>query len=296
MLIVNPVSGKSQAKNAIFDILNVLCRAEFEVTVYMTQKSGDASDFAEKFGPEYDVVACVGGDGTLSEVISGVMHAEKRPVIGYIPMGTTNDMAMTLGIPKNPTAAAEIIAKGNVMELDAGKLGDRYFGYIAGFGAFTEVSYMTPQESKKTLGHFAYLLEGMASLSGITGQRVKVEYDDGVCEDEYLFGAVINSTSVAGVVKIDPHDVGLNDGYFEVLLFRNPQTIGDMSKIVNSVLSHTYNDEGVTLLHTKKAKFTFENPVRWTVDGESGGTKTYAEAENCHAALRILVPEREGEE
>lgn len=289
MLIINPVSGKGQARASMFNIMSVLCGDGRAVTVFMTGKQGDAEEFAREKASEFDMVVCIGGDGTLSEVFSGLMKVQSPPPVGYIPTGTANDMAATLKLSRNATKAAQAIINGKPHPVDVGKFGDSYFAYIAAFGAFTEVSYTTPQESKRALGHLAYVLEGMASLTRIASYHAVVEYDSGSVEGDFVFGGVTNSTSVAGLVRLNPTDVGLSDGEFEVILIKNPRNIGEMNSIVTSVLSQNYDPEYVTFLHTKKIKFFFDRPVAWTRDGESGGMFTVAEAENCCQALQIIT-------
>lgn len=289
MLIINPVSGKGQAKTAMFDILSVFSESDYAVTVFMTGKKGDAEEMARDESGKFDVVVCVGGDGTLSEVMSGLMQAEAPPPLGYIPMGTANDVAATLKLSKNPRAAAQAIVEGTPTPMDVGMLADKYFSYIAAFGAFTEVSYSTPQETKKVIGHLAYILEGMASLPRITSYHAAIEYDDGLLEGDFVFGGVTNSTSVAGLIKIASDDVALNDGLFEVLLIKNPQNITDMNGIITSILSHNYDPEYVLFLHTKRIHFTFDEEVAWTRDGESGGSYSEVTAENCHCALQVIL-------
>lgn len=292
LLIVNPVSGKGQAGNSLSCILSELCRSGRAVTTYMTGGPGDAARFAQEHGPEFETLVCVGGDGTLSEVISGLMCVpqDRRPTIGYIPMGTANDVATTLNLPKAPAAAARLVLTGKPRHLDVGRLSDgRYFSYIAAFGAFTEVSYSTPQDTKRTLGHLAYVLEGMSSLPRIMPYHVKVEYDGGELEDDFVFGGVTNSTSVAGLVKLDPADVGLCDGLFEVILVKNPTSLADFSGIFSGVVAQHYDNETFTFLHTKKIRFSFDREIPWTRDGEAGGTFSSVEAENIKHAINIIV-------
>ncbi|MGE4483654.1 MAG: diacylglycerol kinase family protein [Oscillospiraceae bacterium] len=291
MLIVNPVSGKGQVRDILYDILSIFCQSGRTVTVYMTSKHGDAENLARAYSEDFDTVVCVGGDGTLSEVVCGLMQTEAPPTIGYIPMGTTNDMASTLLLPKSAKAAAISILNGRTIPLDIGKFGENYFAYIAAFGAFTEVSYSTPQEYKRTLGHLAYIIEGMTRLSKISSYNAVVEHDCGTIEGSFIFGAVMNSLSVAGVLKLDPARVALSDGYFEVMLIKNPQNLVALNSIITSILSQEYDPANVIFLHTKKIRFTFDTDTAWTRDGESGGLFRTVEAENCHQALRITVPE-----
>jgi diacylglycerol kinase (ATP) len=291
LLIINPVSGKGLVRDALLDILSVFSRAGCEVTVYVTEKQGDAESLAARHGAAYDLCVCTGGDGTLSETVCGLMQLDRPPVIGYIPMGTTNDMAATLKLPKDAVQAAECVLDGRVFPLDIGRLGRRYFTYIAAFGAFTEVSYSTPQETKRALGPLAYILSAMTSLTKLTAYNTKIEYDDGVIEGSFVFGAVSNSLSVAGILKLDPATVSLGDGYFEVLLIQNPNSLAALNGIISCILRQEYDQEGIYFLHTKKIRFTFETETAWTRDGESGGFFHTVEAQNFHQALSIMIPE-----
>ena len=289
LFIYNPTAGKGQVADKLSSVVDVFTKAGWLVTVRPTQSKGDATRIARELGPSFSRVVCAGGDGTLSEVMSGLMQAKAPPPLGYIPMGTANDVATTLKLSKNPRAAAQAVVDGKPIPMDVGKLSDKYFSYIAAFGAFTEVSYSTPQETKKVIGHLAYILEGMASLPRITSYHAVVEYDEGTVEGDFVFGGVTNSTSVAGLIKLASDDVALSDGLFEVLLIKNPQKIADMNRIITSILSHNYDPEYVLFLHTKKIKFTFDKSVAWTRDGESGGEYTEVMAENCHCALQVIV-------
>jgi YegS/Rv2252/BmrU family lipid kinase len=238
------------------------------------------------------MAVCIGGDGTLSDTINGLMKLpqDKRPAVGYIPMGTANDVATTLCLPRNPNDAVMSVAYGSPVPLDIGKFGDgKYFTYIAAFGAFTEVSYETPQNMKNSLGHLAYVLGGIVSVSSIKSRHVKIEYDDGTIEGDYIFGGVTNTTSVAGIVKFDPKDVKLGDGLFEVILVKKPVSISDLNKTVNSILSKHNSSDNITMLHTAKIKFTFDEPVKWTRDGEAGGLYQEIEILNCREAINIVL-------
>lgn len=291
MLIINPMAGKGGFKDNISDVLETLCMAGATVTVYMTKYSGHATELVRDNGAKYDTVVCCGGDGTLSETISGLMELEKRPRLGYIPMGTANDVASTLQIPNKPQEAAEIIMRGHTIPFDVGNMDGNYFTYICAFGAFTEVSYETPTESKQTLGHLAYVLEGLGHLGSITPEQLIVEYDDGEIEGDFIFGAVTNTTSIAGLVKLDDGIVSLGDGKFEVILINNPKNIIDLNVIVMGILSQNYNPDYVKLIKTSKVKFTFDKEVKWTRDGEDGGAYKEIVIENIMAPISFIVPE-----
>ena len=290
MLIINPAAGRGGYKLNMGDALQILDAGGYRVTLYFTAASGDATRFAVQYGSDYDVVACVGGDGTLSEVMAGLMQLEKRPKLGYVPMGTANDVATTLNLPKNDTiGAAKRILNGKPHPYDVGGFGkDKYFAYIAGFGAFTDVSYITPQDQKKALGHLAYVLQGMASLSKLESYHTIVEYDGGVIEADLLYGSLNNSTSVGGVVRLSDELVALGDGMSELVLVKDPKTVDGFGDLVASVLSQNYDSDKLMIVHTKKARFTFDRPVAWTRDGEAGGEHKVVELCNYHAPIEFI--------
>jgi len=291
MLIINPVAGKGGFRDSISDILESFGTEGFLVTVYMTGYRGHAAELVRDYGAGYEIIVCCGGDGTLSETIEGLMGVTNRPPLGYIPMGTANDVASTLEIPRNPKQAAEIIKAGYTIPFDVGTMSGHYFIYISAFGAFTEVSYQTPAESKQTLGHLAYVLEGVGHFGNITPHNVVIEYDEGLIEGEYIFGAVTNTTSIAGLVKLKSDFVFLGDGKFEVILVKKPNNILDLNAIFVGILSQNYNSEYVQLFKASKVKFTFDEEIRWTRDGEDGGLHRELVLENIHAPIQFIVPE-----
>ncbi len=290
MLIINPAAGRGAYKQNIGDALQVLDDGGYRTTLFYTSARAEATRFAAEQGGDYDVVACIGGDGTLSEVIAGLMRHEQRPRLAYIPMGTANDVATTLNLPKNDTvAAARRIVGGKPHPYDVGGFGDReYFAYIAGFGAFTDVSYATPQDQKKALGHLAYVLQGMASLGKIEPVHTIVEHDEGMIEADLLYGSLNNSTSVGGVVRFSDEMVSLGDGMSELVLVKDPKTVEGFGDLAASVLSQSYDSENLIILHTKKARFTFDHPVAWTRDGEAGGEHRVVELCNYHAPIEFI--------
>ncbi len=291
MLLINPNAGKGQYKASLAGVLNVLSNSGIIPSVFYTLRSGHAVELIRDHASEYDMVGCIGGDGTLSEVVAGIMKLGSDIPIGYIPMGTANDVAKTLGLDsKQPLASAKRIADGSPMDYDVGVFGpDNYFTYIAAFGAFTEVSYATPQEAKHTLGHMAYMLEAIKSLPKLSGKKAIIEYDDGVIRDEFIFGAITNSTSVAGLLKLDSSKVSLSDGMFEVLLIRMPQAIKDLNEIITSILSNNFDQNNVVFLKSREVRIMFEEPVAWTRDGEDGGLHQDICIFNHHNGVKIIV-------
>ena len=276
LLIVNPAAGRGAYKLNFADAMLALSAGGYEVTLVFTEGRGDATEIAAARAMDFDTVACIGGDGTLSEVLAGLMRLESPPPVGYLPMGTANDVATTLGLPKNDSlAAARRIVSGTPHPFDVGGFGpDQYFAYIAAFGAFTEVSYATPQDQKKVLGHLAYVLQGMQTLGKIEAIHTRVEYDGGEFEGNLLYGSLSNSTSVAGIVRLPEEMVSLGDGVSELVLVKDPGSVAAFAELVNSVLTERFDSDKLLILHTKKARFTFDKPVAWTRDGEAGGEVT----------------------
>lgn len=290
MLIVNPAAGKGNSGLSMGAMLEIFYKGGYTPTVFFTQGRGDATRLVLEYGNDFDRVVCVGGDGTLSETVSGLAQLPSPPLLGYIPKGTANDVATTLGLSRTPTTAAKNIIKGVPKPLDVGRFNDsEFFTYIAAFGAFTEVSYETAKEMKNTLGHLAYVLTALGSLPKLSSFDVTVIHDNGVIQDSVIFGSVSNSTSVAGMVKLTGAGVILDDGVFEVLLIKTPSNLADMNRIISNVLSRNFSGSEVTLLRSKRVEFKFKRPVKWTRDGENGGCHTHVICENMHAPIKILV-------
>ena len=290
LLIVNPAAGRGIYKKDFADTLQTLDDGGCRTTVCFTDSRGHATDMARALGAGFDLIACLGGDGTLSEVMAGLMQLPDPPPLGYLPMGTANDVATTLGIPKNNgPAAARRILEGAPHPYDVGGFGEEdYFAYIAAFGAFTEVSYATPQNQKKLLGHLAYVLQGALSLPYLEAYPTRVEYDDGVVEANLVYGSMSNSTSVAGIVHLPEEMVALGDGRSELVLVKDPGNLVTLSEMADSVFSRRFDNENVLILHTKKARFHFEKPVPWTRDGEDGGLHQDVELCNYESPIRLI--------
>jgi len=290
MLIINPAAGRGGYKQGFTEALKILNDGGYRTTLFYTAGARDATEYAGRYAHDFDAVACIGGDGTLSEVIAGLMRVSSPPPLGYIPMGTANDVATTLSLPKNDTIGAALrLVRGSAHPYDVGGFGaNEYFAYIAAFGAFTEVSYATPQDMKKRLGHLAYVLQGMAALPKLESYNTRVEYDGGVVEAPLVYGSMSNSTSVAGIVKLREEMVCLGDGMSELVLVKDPGSIEGFSEIVTSVLSQRYDSDKLIILHTTRAKFTFEKPVAWTRDGEAGGEYAEVELKNYAAPIELI--------
>ena len=292
LVIVNPVAGRGMYRQGLGEALHILYSAGYVPTVRFTTRAGEAVDLAAEGGAQYDALCCLGGDGTLSDVVTGLMRvpAGQRPPLGYFPLGTANDVATTLRLPKNdPAAAARRMVESAPRPWDVGYMGSgRYFTYVAAFGAFTDVSYETSQQSKQALGHLAYLLEGVNRLAKLPHYQTRVELDGQALEGNFIFGGVTNSTSVAGLVKLDQNLVSLDDGLFEVSLVRFPENLADMNKLMAEVAARKYDGEMFSIRRSQRVRFIFAESVPFTRDGEPGGNYEDLLIENRRAALTLL--------
>lgn len=289
LFIYNAHAGKGRIKNYLECILDTFMKNGYLTTVMPTQKHGDASQWAEEKGGDYDLLVCSGGDGTLDEVISGMLKAEHKTPIGYIPAGSTNDFANSLAIPKSMKKAAELAVKGESFFCDAGQFNQAYFIYIVAFGAFTEVSYETKQEFKNVLGHAAYILEGMRQLGKIKAYRVKVVSDELTVEDEFIYGMVTNSTSVGGVLSVGGKNVMLDDGLFEVILIKMPKNPLELQNILAALLLEQVDCKYMYSFKTNHIEFHSEDEIPWTLDGEYGGHEKDVCIENKERAVELIV-------
>ena len=288
LFIMNPFAGVKRANRHLADILLTFTQAGYEVITHMTLGRGDATAVAREKGKDVDLVVCCGGDGTLNETITGLLSAGADTPIGYIPAGSTNDFASSLKIPTNILKAAQAIVEGEPVSYDVGRFGDRYFSYVASFGAFTRTSYATPQSVKNALGHAAYILGGISELSQLRTEHVKLQLDDEMVEDDFLFGAVSNSTSVGGVLSLDPKQVDLRDGKFEVLLLRSPRELGELSECIRAVQTAEYNCKMLTFTPASRITIWADAGMPWTLDGEMEPGHEEVTIENIHCGLKVM--------
>ncbi len=291
-LIVNLVAGKALISENLGNIINEFTKIGGEVTVHPTQSSQDTVDSAYyACQNNFDIIICAGGDGTLSQCIQGIMKSPNKLTIGYIPAGSTNDFAQSLNIPKNIMEAVQWIINGKPKSCDIGRFNNDYFTYIAAFGAFTNITYETPQKIKNTLGHAAYILNGLTQLTSIRSKHMRIEYDNNIIEDDFLFGMVTNSSSVAGLLSIN--DFMLDDGTFEVVLIKQPANLIQLRQIVHSLLniSEEIDKEYIKFFRTSKIKFTCldNEPATWTRDGEYGGDSIQCTISNCQKAMSFMI-------
>lgn len=320
LFVFNPRSGKAKIRNKLCDIIDMFTKAGYEVTVYPTQKEGDAIHAVRDKEEDYDLLVCSGGDGTLDEAVNGMIKCAKQIPIGYIPAGSTNDFAKSLGIPKDMLKAAKVIVNGRDYACDIGMMNEKCFVYIAAFGLFTDVSYETSQDIKNVLGHMAYILEGMKRLPAVKSYKLKVGYlkkeaekeggkkeilHEGILEeetlqegsvmemieDEFIFGMVTNSISVGGFKRITGKYVKLDDGEFEVTLIRKPANPLDINVIIAALVSKRINTDYMYCFKTSEIIFESEEEIPWTTDGEFGGNHQKVSIKNQKRAVRIRIPD-----
>ena len=289
LFIMNPISGQKKAAKFLPEIISLFNRADYEVITYLTGCQGDATRMAALRGGDVDIVVCCGGDGTFNETITGLLENDIQVPVGYIPSGSTNDLANSLKLSSNPLKAAQDILEGTPAVYDVGKFGSRYFSYVASFGAFTQTSYTTPQSIKNLLGHTAYVLSGISELSQIRKEHVRMEIDGEIVEDDFLFGAISNSTSVGGVLTLDPKVVNMSDGLLEILLVRAPHNLTEITECLQAFQAQDYNNCAmVTFRSTRRVRILANPSMLWTLDGERQEGHWEVVAENLHHAIRLI--------
>lgn len=290
LLIVNPCSGKKKANRVLTDIIGIFNRGGFDVSAYMTAARGDATEVVAARAEEFDVVVCIGGDGTFNEVISGLYSVHSTTPVGYIPAGSTNDFASSLKLSKDLLQAAQDIVGGTPRPLDIGCFNERCFSYIASFGAFTRASYSTSQSLKNVLGHFAYILSGVKEVAAIRSKHMRLTLEDGtVYEDDYIFGGISNSTSVAGVLTLKEDMVDMSDGLFEILLIRKPHNPIELSSCVHALLAQKYDTPMLTLTTASRVEIEAPADMDWTLDGEKADGTAHYVVENLHNAVNVIT-------
>lgn len=292
LLIVNPVAGKLRVRSTLMDILEVYSAANCDVNVRLSQYRGHSRELARNAKASlYDRIVCIGGDGTLNEVISGVIESGDNIPLGYIPLGSTNDFASSIGLPKDPAAAARLSLEGAPCRLDIGDFnGERKFSYIASFGVFTSASYNASQSIKNTLGHFAYILEGIKSLQDIINIKsysMHIEADGKQYDGDYMFGAIANSTSIGGIVKLNSKMVDMSDGLFEMMLIRRITNLSELNQTVLSLAKSDYDNKMFDFIHASSFKITVNSEMSWSLDGEEASGCKEINISNLHNAITI---------
>ena len=287
LLIVNPYAGVRKITRCLTDVIGIFNRAGYEVVTHITAGRDDATQQALQWADKVDMVVCAGGDGTYNETVTGVLRSGHDTCVGYIPCGSTNDLAASLNLSTNILTASREIVEGVPTPFDVGQFGDRYFSYIASFGAFTKASYNTSQDMKNTLGHTAYLLEGIQELSQIRKVHARIETENKVIEDDFIFGAICNSTSLGGVFKLSPKQVDMQDGKFELFLVRAPRDLLEIQECIVAVQKQTYNCAMVTFVSASDIRVTIDPSEAWTLDGEWEKGRNEVQIQCLHHAVRV---------
>lgn len=292
LFLVNPYAGMRKVNRDLTEIISVFNRAGYDVNTYMTAGQADAAQVVAQRCGEFDTIVCAGGDGTFNETVTGVMRSGHTVPVGYIPCGSTNDFASSLRLPLHPVEAAKYIVSGKPTAYDVGRFNDRFFTYVASFGAFTKTSYSTPQNIKNALGHMAYILAGIQELTQIKKEHIRIELDDRVIEDEFLFGAISNSTSVGGILTLDSRQVDMQDGKFELLLVRAPQSLIEVHECIQALQKQKYNCAMMTFLAAKSLRVHADPNMAWTLDGERADGSGEIQVENLHNAMYLISQEK----
>ena len=289
LFVFNPKAGKGKIKTHLLDIVDIFSSHDYEIIIRSTQAPRDAYEKAKEYANSVDMIVCSGGDGTLDEVVTGIMEAESSVPIGYIPAGSTNDFANSLFMPKNMTKVAEMIMEEELYHCDIGRFNQKTFAYVAAFGLFTDVSYETDQDLKNVLGHVAYVLEGVKRLFDIKSYHMKVTSDEVQAEDDFIVGMITNSRSVGGFKNLTGKNVDMNDGLFEVTLIAHPKNPLQLQEIITALVMAEDNTDLICSFKTKKLTIESDEEVPWTLDGEFGGDHRYVDIENRHKALNLYL-------
>ena len=289
LFIYNPRSGQGQIRNHLSGILEKFSAEGYDITVYPTKEALDACRTVQERAEAFDLIVCSGGDGTLNEVATGLMRGGISRCVGYIPAGSTNDFANSLGIPKQMDKAASMIVEGVPFSCDIGRFNEDYFVYVAAFGMFADVSYQTKQEMKNLFGHVAYVLEGMKRIGNWKSVRLEIESREYTGSGEFILGLIANSNSVGGFKGLTGKDIEVNDGLFEVLLVHTPANLMEWQEIITTVLLQNKSSRLVERFKSHSLKIRSKEPVAWTRDGENGGEWTEVQVENLHQKLSIMV-------
>ena len=295
LLIINPNAGMKKANKYLTDILVLFKKNGYETRVCVTMGANDGYEFVKQYHSECDMIVCIGGDGTFNQTVEGMIDCGCSKPLGYIPAGSTNDFANGLKLSRKVMEAAEDIMTGKVVDIDIGKFNDRYFSYIASCGLFTKVSYSTPQNVKNMYGHLAYVFEGMKDLATIKPEHLRIETEGNVFEDDYIFAAICNSTSVGGILTIKPDVVDLNDGMFELLLIKSPKNIIELNNIILALNTQDYSTDLITFHSISSAKLYADKNNAWTLDGEYMHGCDIIEMSCIKNAIKLVIPDRDNE-
>lgn len=289
LVLINPNSGKKNSKESVLDALNVFSANNYQMEIYLSQKPMDVTRYIEENGERFDVVAVFGGDGTLNEATNGLMKLKHKPVISYFPTGTMNDFGTNFGLTNDMKQCATVSCAGNIESFDVGKMNSRYFNYVAGFGAFCNVSYETKQELKKQIGNMAYIIKALHEIPNLHPYHVKMNLDGKVFEKDLMFGLIINGNRVAGFEMVEQADNTFKDGLFDIILVEHTPNPLELYNYPLGVLHPELNMKYVERYQAKSIIIESQEKLAWTLDGEEGEETLVARVENISQALQIYA-------
>lgn len=289
LVLINPNSGKKNSKESVLDALNVFSAKNYQMEIYLSQKPMDVTRYIEENGERFDVVAVFGGDGTLNEATNGLMKLKHKPVISYFPTGTMNDFGTNFGLTNDMKQCANIACVGHIESFDVGKMNSRYFNYVAGFGAFCNVSYETKQELKKQIGNLAYIIKAIHEIPNLHPYHVKMNLDGKVFEKDLMFGLIINGNRVAGFEMVEQADNTFKDGLFDIILVEHTPNPLELYNYPLGVLHPELNMKYVERYQAKSIIIESLEKLAWTLDGEEGEETLVARVENISQALQIYA-------
>lgn len=290
VLIINPASGRGEGSSVGGCLLNMYDEAGFACQTFFTRKAGDARRVAASCDETVDMLVCVGGDGTMSETLAGLLEAKKQPPLCYVPLGSTNDLARSLKLPVDPLEAGKLALTGVKTRLDAGRFDKSTFSYVASFGAFTSTSYETDRALKNRLGHFAYVINSAKELPNIHAYPVRVECKEGVIEGRFLFGAVCNASRVGGTLKLPVTESNFSDGKLELFMVREPKDLSEISQLLIALAGGNYTHELIECHSVTQAVFHMPDEMAWSLDGEKAVAGRKVEISTLPSAYELLMP------
>ncbi|MEE0741118.1 MAG: diacylglycerol kinase family protein [Emergencia sp.] len=289
LIVLNPCAGTRQANKVFVEIIQIFCEGGYAPVVITTTARGDGTEIVKEHVGDFDLVVCIGGDGTFNEVAAGLLEAGTDIPIGYIPAGSTNDFASSLNLSKDILQAARDIVNGEPQTLDVGEFNGRFFSYVASFGAFTRASYEAPQSIKNALGHLAYILEGIKDIPSIRPEKLWLKMENGTYGGDYIFGAICNSTSVGGLLTLSEDLVDMNDGKFEVLLIKAPSNILELNQILFALTTQNYKSPMISFFSSGSLEITADPKMPWTLDGEYQEGSASIFVKNIPGAIRLMT-------
>ncbi len=295
LMIFNPRAGRDNSRLSQDEIIRAFKDYGFSVTEKLTTCVGDATQIVKNNLSGHCLIVCCGGDGTFNESINGMIASGTDVPLMYLPMGSTNDLANTIGVTKDINAQIELFLNGNINSYDIGSFNQRNFTYVASFGAGTDASYSTSQKLKNKLGHFAYLLNGFVyglphQIKNLKPHHMVIETDGHVIEDDFYFGAISNSNEVAGLFKFNKQGIKLNDGVFEVILVKKVRGVLDAFRLIKKIKDEQYDGVQIINFKAQKVKIKSDEDLPWTLDGEFGGKHNDVDIDILSNRVNLVSP------